>query len=135
MLLSDLNVVNCKDLVLIDYGMSTRFIDSLSGEHIKEEAEEYFNGHPVFASRRSMNYKSKNFLPNNVYLGQSRADDLESWFFMLVYMHLRRLPWMRKTSETQFAEIRRIKTRISANNLWRHLPSNLYMCLSPVEYL
>ena len=77
-----------KTLYLIDFGLSTPFIevDKTTGRrvHIKQEKTHRFTGNFIFASLNTCHG-----------LRKSRKDDLESAFYMIGYLLNRNhLPWM-----------------------------------------
>ena len=73
---------------LIDYGLSKRYKDKNSGQHIPYRENKQLVGTVRYASV-------------NAHLGieQSRRDDLEGIGYVLVYFYLGRLPWQNKTDK------------------------------------
>ena len=73
---------------LIDYGLSKRYKDKNSGQHIPYRENKQLVGTVRYASI-------------NAHLGieQSRRDDLEGIGYVLVYFYLGRLPWQNKTDK------------------------------------
>lgn len=92
-LLESTDTTKCSKLVLIDFGLTCPFVDH-HNTHINHTEEDLFVGNHIFASRRAMQLESKN-LSRITYLviAQSRADDLESFLFMLMFLHYGELPW------------------------------------------
>jgi casein kinase 1 len=78
-------LVGAKDpslIYLIDFGLASRYLDQ-DGNHIVKENLKKFSGNFVFASMNSCKGYSK-----------SRRDDVQSAFFLLVYLlNDQRLPW------------------------------------------
>ncbi len=52
-LLKDKDQSTSKVLILIDYGLATKYLDDC-GTHLPEEDEDAFMGNQIFASRRAM---------------------------------------------------------------------------------
>ena len=73
---------------LIDYGLSKRYKDKNSGQHIPYRENKQLVGTVRYASI-------------NAHLGieQSRRDDLEGIGYVLVYFYLGRLPWQNKSDK------------------------------------
>jgi serine/threonine protein kinase len=73
---------------LIDYGLSKRFCDPKTGEHIPFREGKQLTGTARYASV-------------NTHLGyeQSRRDDLESFVYMIVYLINGNLPWILETRQ------------------------------------
>ena len=69
-------------IYLIDYGLSKRFRDSKTGEHLP-----YIEGKSLTGTAR---YAS---IYTHLGIEQSRRDDLESIGYLLVYMLKGELPW------------------------------------------
>lgn len=70
---------------IIDFGLSKRYKDKNTGQHIPYRENRHLVGTVRYASI-------------NAHLGieQSRRDDIESIGYVLVYFHLSRLPWQSK---------------------------------------
>ena len=60
---------------IIDFGLVKRYLDPVSGQHIKKRKERYFQGNMIFASKNAFNLFT-----------QSRRDDLISLCYLLVYL-------------------------------------------------
>ena len=69
-------------LYLIDYGLSKRYIDSKTGEHIKYKNNHKLNGTARYASIHALEGYEL-----------SRRDDLQSLAYMLIYLVKGYLPW------------------------------------------
>ena len=103
-------------LYLIDYGLSTKFIDK-NNNHYEFKKSNRFVGTIKYASTRALNLQR-----------QSRRDDLESLFNVIIYLHKGSLPWKlveNKLSLTTLEEcekIKDIKNNINNNDLFGGLP-------------
>lgn len=104
---------NYKDVYVVDYGISKRFIDK-SGEHIPLKNSKPFIGTMRFASEAS-------------HLGfeLSRKDDLESLGYSLLYLFKGELPWMHKgfRLEEKKRKVGELKCKITSNDLCSECPS------------
>lgn len=76
-----LQVEESSQIFLIDFGLSKRYRDDES-DHIEDGASSHMIGTPRYASRN-----------NHMYRKLSRRDDLESFFYILVYFIRGQLPW------------------------------------------
>lgn len=68
---------------IIDYGLSKRYIDPRSGEHIPYREGKNMTGTARYAS-----------LNTQKGLEQSRRDDIESLIYVLIYLATGNLPWI-----------------------------------------
>jgi serine/threonine protein kinase len=96
-------------LCLIDFGISASYIDQKTGNHIACSEVKVFDGSDIYASPNA--HKGLNL---------SRRDDLISWFYSIVEMRDKCLPW---TGKTDFNIIGRMKKKISIKSLCSSLPS------------
>ena len=69
------NFFSNNDIVLIDFGFSTRYKNLETGEHLEKKLLKTFRGNLVFASSNQMKFHTT-----------SRRDDVISLFYMLVYL-------------------------------------------------
>ena len=92
----------CCKLVLIDYGLSKKYI--IQGKHIEYKTELNFVGSLKFAS-----------LNAHKLIEQSRRDDMESICYVIIYLFLGSLPWKICTNDINSIKINKIGTLI--NNL------------------
>lgn len=68
---------------------------------------------------------SKYMIHGNTHIAQSRADDLESLFYMLMFMFYGELPWKARHSKANdFDDILDAKLNHTPKSLWPTLPSN-----------
>ena len=83
-------------IYLIDFGLAEKYQNS-KGKHINKCIKNGLVGTASYASL-------------NAHLGfeQSRKDDLESLFFVLVYLSTGNLPWMKLNMEDREERIRKI---------------------------
>ena len=76
------------NLYIIDFGLSKRYKDKNTGQHIPYRENRHLVGTARYASI-------------NAHLGieQSRRDDIESIGYVLVYLAFGRLPWQNKNEK------------------------------------
>ena len=86
-------------LYLIDFGLSKRFIDSKSGEHVKYKNNHRLNGTARFASVHALEGYEL-----------SRRDDLESLCYVLIYLLKGSLPWTRIKNKNKYEKYKIILT-------------------------
>ena len=104
-----------KDTVyIIDFGLSKRYKDPITGLHIPYKEGKSLTGTARYASI-------------NTHLGieQSRRDDIESLGYILVYFMKGKLPWQglkAKNNEEKYSKIADKKLEISLDTLCRGLP-------------
>lgn len=103
-----------KQVFLVDMGLSKRYIDPVTKQHIQYITNKSLCGTPRFASR-------------NCHLGVqlSRRDDIESLAYIAVYLMKGRLPWMSRGKLTN-REIERMKIKTSSKSLTKGLGENMY---------
>ncbi|CAD6192979.1 unnamed protein product [Caenorhabditis auriculariae] len=111
---------------LIDYGMVRAFIqtDKHGTNSLRKprEGDQLFRGTPRYCSLNT-HYRKE----------QGRVDDLWSWLFMLVELHVG-LPWRRLTDER---EILKVKESTKTEDLFRKCPNefrNLYDYLNTLKF-
>ena len=86
-------------LYLIDYGLSKRYIDSKTGEHIKYKNNHKLNGTARYASIHALEGYEL-----------SRRDDLESLCYVLIYLLKGTLPWTRLKNKNKYEKYKLILT-------------------------
>lgn len=104
----DIGISNDK-LYIIDFGLSARFIDPITNNHIPCKTNSKFIGTPRYAS-----------LNTHQGIKQSRRDDLESVAYILIYFISGDLPWQgvkAKTKSEKKEKIREIKAVIDFDKL------------------
>jgi serine/threonine protein kinase len=99
-------------VVLIDFGLSRRFIDPETGEPFPERARCAFRGTAKYSSRNVHQYHD-----------QCPRDDLVSWLYSIVEMIDGFLPW---GSERDSGMIERRKRAISDRSLFWSLPREYF---------
>ena len=97
-----------KGIYLLDFGLSVRYKRE-DGYHVRPSKESRFIGTIRYASVNShLGYRL------------SRRDDLESWFYIIMYFLHGRLPWMgyrNKNKERYHKKICQLKKNITAKEL------------------
>jgi serine/threonine protein kinase len=103
-LVGDKNEEEMHFIKLIDFGLSSRYLDE-NGKHIKEEYR-HFSGNIAFGS--------KNALLN---ISPSRRDDLFSLVYLLFYLHTGSLNFLhidqRTATDEQYAQAKAVSTASS----------------------
>lgn len=100
---------NDSRVYLIDFGLSKRFMDPVTGHVAYARNRRGLTGTPRYASVSS-------------HLGaeQSRRDDLESLVYILLYLRTGNLPWQGlpgKTKKEKYTRVREMKQRASSLRL------------------
>ena len=116
----------CMVIYAIDFGLAKRFKDQ-KGNHIQFRDQRSLTGTARYASV-------------NAHLGreQSRRDDLEAIFYMIVYFLKGSLPWQglnAKTREEKYRQISDKKKSTKSEDLCSGLPSEFLMYLNYVKHL
>jgi serine/threonine protein kinase len=114
-------------IYLIDFGLSTRWQDQKTGEHIP-----YAEGKALVRTSR---YTSVN---THCGIEQSRRDDLEAIAYILVYLVKGRLPWMGWKGESRdekHAAIHQIKVETPPDVICSGLPKAFSDFLTAVRAL
>jgi len=104
-------------LYIVDYGLSKRFADKKTKQHILFKSNTGIVGTVRYSSINS-------------HLGRelSRKDDLECMAYILIYFLKGRLPWQNqkaKTRQEKYEKVLEIKTSIPADVLCKGLPCNI----------
>ena len=86
-------------LYLIDYGLSKRYIDSKTGEHVIYKNNHKLNGTARYASIHALEGYEL-----------SRRDDLESLCYVLIYLLKGSLPWNRLKTKNKYEKYKLILT-------------------------
>ena len=105
---------NKDTLYIIDFGLSKRYRDMKTGRHIPFRKGKSLVGTARFASL-------------NTHYGyeQSRRDDLESLFFVLIYLLKGSLPWQgiqAKVKKEKYEKILKLKENTPIKDLCNKLP-------------
>jgi serine/threonine protein kinase len=98
-------------LVLIDFGVTRRFIDPRTGRPYPQQRHVSFKGTHRYASPNAQAERD-----------QSWRDDLTSWLYSVVELAVGRLPW---DGEDDSMDIRDRKRSVSDRKLLAHLPREL----------
>lgn len=109
-------------LYLIDFGLSKRFRDPISGLHIPYREDKNFTGTARYAS-----------VGTHMGVEQSRRDDLESLGYILVYFLNGGLPWQNMpaaTKKEKYEKIYQKKLSITPEKLCKDLPVEFVNFLS-----
>ena len=120
-LLKSCQLEHCRELVLIDFGLSMSYLEEESPDrlkHIDLTKCDYFNGNSCYASRRAMDGYSKSQLIVNA-IGLSRSDDMESLLYILLSLKdcgdllwVNRDTYKRSGRYLSFEEIKEVKMKM-----------------------
>jgi len=117
-----------KNLIyMIDYGISKRYIDSKTKEHINYQEGKKIVGTVKFAS-----------LYTHLGIEQSRRDDLESLAYILIYFWKGTLPWVDikgKNKKEKYNKIKEKKIEISVEQLCEGIDEEIKLFLEYVRKL
>ena len=84
---------------MIDYGLSKKYVDPRTGNHIPFKEGKSLTGTARYTS-----------LNNHLGFEQSRRDDLEGLIYVLIYFAKGVLPWMGVTTNTKMDKYQAIMT-------------------------
>ena len=118
---------NISTIYLCDFGLAKRFRDKKTGYHIPYINNKHFTGTPAFAS-----------VYTHLGCEQSRRDDLESLFYILIYLGTGSLPWKglkAKGKKEKYSKILYKKMNISNEELLKGLPQEFMTFLQSVRDL
>ena len=110
-------------IVLIDFGLSRKFIDPDTGRPIPPSPKPHFGGTKKYVSIRLHDRKDS-----------SKCDDLASWFYSMVEAWRGRLPWSFMKDKDEIGEKKR---SITASELCASMPSqfkDLYNYIFSLDY-
>ena len=113
-------------LYLIDFGLSKKY-RSKKGKHIKFSINNNITGTPRYCSINGLRGAE-----------QSRRDDLESLFYVIIYFFRGNLPWQNlkiKSRQERFNRINYLKKNISYKILCKNLPQELYNFGTYIKHL
>ena len=117
-----------KNLIyMIDYGISKRYIDSKTKEHIPYQEGKKIVGTVKFAS-----------LYTHLGIEQSRRDDLESLAYILIYFWKGNLPWVdikAKNKKEKYIKIKEKKIEITPEILCEGIDEEIKLFLDYVRKL
>lgn len=118
-------LIHKNKLVLIDFGLSKTYLKNK--EHYPYNNKKSFVG--------TSRYASINVHNNILY---SRRDDLESLFYVILYLYLGKLPWQglnisNKTEQKK--TICKIKEKIKLLDIWNNIPNEYQMLYDNIKNL
>ena len=99
---------------VIDFGLSKRYRDPKTGEHIFYRTNKNLTGTARYASVNS-----------HLGIEQSRRDDLESIIYLGIYFTKGSLPWQglpAKTKQEKYQKIMEVKCKVPSGELCAQLP-------------
>jgi len=108
-------------LYLIDFGLSKRILDPITGDHVKPRIKKALTGTPRYAS-----------YANHAGKEQSRRDDLESLGYVLLYLFRGYLPWQ---NEVNFGTIMSAKHQNSRASLLQDSPQSFIQFFNRIDSL
>lgn len=114
-------------LYLIDFGLSTMFMNPENGEHIPLKTGKFFLGTARYAS-----------ISTHLGLEQGRRDDLESLAYILIYFAKGHLPWQgikADYDETRYRLILEKKQGCRISDLCSGIPQEFSLFLTNVRNL
>ena len=106
--------MNKHTIAIIDFGLSKRFEDPVTGHIPYQTNKKGLTGTPRYTS-----------VSSHIGAEQSRRDDLESLVYILCYLRSGSLPWQGirgKTKQDKYDAIQRQKQNISDRRLATHFP-------------
>ena len=104
-------------LYIIDFGLSKKY-RSKKGKHIKFAITNNITGTPRYCSINALRGAE-----------QSRKDDLESLFYVIIYFFRGDVPWQNlkiKSRNERFKKINEIKKKVNYKILCKNLPEEVY---------
>jgi len=113
---------NKKILFAIDMGLSKRYMNPTTLEHIPYRDKKKFTGTPRYAS-----------ICTHHGIEQSRRDDMESLGYMLMYFNLGKLPWQglqARTKQEKYDKIGNRKESIPVEALCKGFPKEFALYLN-----
>lgn len=114
-------------LYIIDFGLSKKYRDSTTKQHIK------------FSDKRSLTGTAR-YASINSHMGneQSRRDDIEAIMYMIIYLHLGTLPWQGiscNNKKEKYRMIMDMKLGLTPEQLCRDMPCEIAAMLSYAKNL
>jgi len=116
-----------QEIYLIDFGLSSSFLDK-NCKHIKKKQLNYFSGNLLFASLSSCRGCNK-----------SRRDDIESAFYILVYLlNDQTLPWshfearFEKSSHPEKKAIQHRLFKCYTRQIVNMIPAEMFECFKQI---
>ena len=112
-------------IYLIDYGFSKRYRDKNTREHVK-----YKQGTNIVGTIKYMSINTQSGVE------QSRRDDLESLFYVLIYFFKSSLPWRNEKNEKEANDkILTTKMNIDINHLCSGMPEEFKSIVNSIRKL
>ena len=114
-------------IFICDFGLSKRFRDKKTGQHIPYKNGKQFIGTAYFAS-----------IYTHLTIEQSRRDDLESLAYTLIYFCKGNLPWIgvkAKNKKEKFSKILSLKMNTTVSELCTGLPEEFSKFLKYIRDL
>lgn len=103
---------NTNKVYLIDFGLCQSYKDSLTGKHVDKINLKFFSGNYMFASLNSCRGNNK-----------SRRDDLESLFYLFIYIYNENnIPWKNFQGTFNQLVIKRLDINVT-KSLFKLIPS------------
>jgi hypothetical protein len=91
---------------IIDFGKCKRYKNRATGQHIVYKENVYFSFDPIFASINTHNH-----------IQCSRRDDIESLLYLIIYMKVGKLPWVKQNDViAQVSRSRGARTKSMPNS-------------------
>ena len=118
---------NSNIIYAIDFGISSRYVDPKTGQHI-----EYREGRNISGTAR---YASIN---NHLGVEPSRRDDMESIAYMLIYFLKGQLPWQSlqgRTKKEKYDAIMKRKMEVPTDELCSGLPREFQFFIDDIRRL
>lgn len=112
---------------VIDYGLSRKYIDPKTGQHIPFKAKKGLVGTMRYASINA-HYGSE----------LSRRDDLESLGYVIIYLFLGHLPWEKikmPSKKLKYKKVKEMKEKMSVDELCKNCPREFADYLKYVKSL
>ena len=113
-----------KKLYLIDFGLCKKYKDPVTKQHSLYGEDRQMIGNVKYASL-------------NTHLGieQSRRDDLESWFYLTIFIIQGKLPWDEELSLGNPFSVLKIKSHLTPEELCKECPEELLYIFKSVKSL
>lgn len=112
-------------ICLIDFGLSKKYIDKETATHVK-----FTDNNPIVGTPRFMSIAAHKGFEHG------RKDDIESLFYLIVYLAKGKLPWQTSDNSKKSLDIiKEMKEKINPNELFKDLPSSLAKIFTEIRKL